>query len=616
MFDECKKIITRLRVKDGLGASDDLIMSIVHLKNTYSLDLGQASGQSALHGSYGFDAWHYDQDGRLVIYKSCLTRYPAQAASGFRLLQKASDWIADVILNKKYKILPSDDPCVYNLYKVLLANSRKLKKIHFELLTLFRKEEIEYYPSVSELQEYLKRNQLNRAIDIQLSVGIEKYNLETAVEKVAEYIIKMHGTPRVAIDSRTYLDLTLVSLHDLVDLYRQKGDLLFDKNIRLSLKNYKKAKDRLVTPMENTLSKICEGVLAEEIFTFYHGGVTLAVSNIGGQGNNLSLDTPSIINGCQTITIANGFLKRIEHENDEKKLERFKNIKLVAKIVVGASADELREITNANNRHNPIDNWQLYSNSPVHVAIELALKSRGIFYERQEGKFDALHEQKSFQEEYHSTNKTYISVQQLGQIIALCKRHLNWAAKKSEIFTRTENHDKIFDGSISSHIEDIVFVFNLYKAMDRAMEKYLHKPAYVADQVSGIFRRPMVQAHIYYVGCLFYYQKENKKKYRKSFFDILFKRAHPDFVADVEASYLFRVMSKIKDWYVKEYGSPKQTDEKLADINLNKLKDYMDELAEELGVVQGGNMPFVNSIDWTPYSEIEEIQDIEDIIPV
>jgi hypothetical protein len=232
--------------------------------------------------------------------------------------------------------------------------------------------------------------------------------------------------------------------------------------------------------MENTLSKICEGVLPAEIFTFYHGGVTLAVSSIKARNDKLLLDTPSVINGCQTITIANEFLKRIEHTKDEKKIERFKSIKVVSKIVVGVSEDDLREITNANNRHNAIDNWQLYSNTPVHVAIELALRTRGVFYERQEGKFDALHELKSFQVEYHSTNKTYISVQQLGQIIALCKRHLNWAAKKSEIFSRTENHDKIFDGTTPQSVDDMVFMFNLYKAMDRAIDKYLQKPAFQA----------------------------------------------------------------------------------------------------------------------------------------
>lgn len=613
-FAECKKKIDHLKVENGLDIADERAIAIIHMKNSYGLDLAQATGQSATNSDYGFDAWHYDSNGLLIVYKSCFTRYPAHAASGFISLKKASDWIAEVILKNRYEMNPPNDPCLYNLYKIMRENGEALKRIHFELITPFQKEEIESNKTDIEFRQYLKKSQLNRAKDIQLSLGINQYSLEEVIEKGAAYYVDIYGTPRIAVDHDTFLDLTLVSLHSLVELYRQRGGLLFEKNIRLSLKDFKRAKDRLVTPMEGTLSKICDGKLPGEMFTFYHGGVTLAVNGTSDQGNRLSLDSPSVINGCQTITIANGFLGRIEQEKHEKRLERFRNIKVVAKIVVGASADELREITNANNRHNAIDNWQLYSNSPVHVAIELALKTHGIFYERQEGRFESMHEKKSFLEEYFRTNKTYISVQQLGQIIALCKRHLNWAAKKSEIFTRTENHDKIFDDTTSSHTEDIIFVFNLYKAMDRAIEKYLHRPSYQTDAVSGIFRRPMVKTHIYYIGCLYFYQKENKKRIRKTFFDILYKRAHPDLVSEVESSYLLRVMSKIKEWYVKEYGAPKQTDDKLAEVNLSKLKEHMEALAQELGVDLTGNIPFVNSIDWSSYYETDRLSSIEDLL--
>lgn len=619
MLDECKKMINKIKMEYALDAPDNVIMSIVHIMNTFSLDLAQASAQSGPHGNYGFDAWHMESDRhKLIFYKSCLSAYPAQVAGGLDAMRKAYGLAEDAILSDKNDSAQFHDPCLYNLSQTLATKRKGIRKIQFEVVSPYRKEELENYPSVDDFEEFLKQSKLNRTKSMQLAIEFRQYNLDAVVAKTKGYSLKKLGTPRISIDRHTYLDFTLTPLFDLVGFYRQRGDMLFDKNVRLSLKNFKRSKDRLVTPMENTLVKICDGDLPVEMFTFYHGGVTIAVHNMedGGRGGRAVFDTPSVINGCQTITIANEFLKKIEKAQDAKKLERFKDIKVVAKIVVGATEEDLREVTNANNRHNAIDNWQLYSNTPVHIAIELTLRSKGVFYERQEGKFDALHEQKSFQEQYPNTNKTYISVQQLGQIIALCKRHLNWAAKKSEIFTRTENHDKIFDSSVPRRPEDVIFVFNLYKAMDRAIEKYLQKPAYQADLVSGIFRRPMVQAHINYIGCLFYYQKDSKKKFRKAFFAVLYKRAHPDLVAEVEGSYLFRVMSRIKDWYVKEYGSPKQTDDKLVEINLNRLKEFMDKLAEELGVDLSGNIPFINGIDWSPYYGADELQPIEDLIPV
>ena len=102
------------------------------------------------------------------------------------------------------------------------------------------------------------------------------------------------------------------------------------------------------------------GKKSPAIFPFYHIGVTIsaASSSTKEEDSYLNLEAPSIINGCQTITIANEYLKRLERQKDEPALERFREIKVVAKVVVGTTTDELKEITNSNNRQNPIENWQ------------------------------------------------------------------------------------------------------------------------------------------------------------------------------------------------------------------------------------------------------------------
>jgi len=65
---------------------------------------------------------------------------------------------------------------------------------------------------------------------------------------------------------------------------------------------------------------------------------------------------------------------------------------------------------------------------------------------------------------YWATNGTYIKVVDLGQVVALSKQNLQWAAKPSEIFLNKENHDRIFDRSITRYPRDTVFVSNLFKA--------------------------------------------------------------------------------------------------------------------------------------------------------
>lgn len=186
-----------------------------------------------------------------------------------------------------------------------------------------------------------------------------------------------------------------MSLISLIELYRQRGDVLFDKNVRLSLLNTKEIKGRLLHPLFDTLDAVCSGTISPTIFPFYHIGITISATK-GSEGKNLlfTLEAPSVINGCQTITLSHEYLKRLENEKDEeekrKKLERFKQIQVIAKVVIGVAEEELKEITNANNRQNPIENWQLFSNDSIHVAIEAALKDKGVFYERQKGKFDSV----------------------------------------------------------------------------------------------------------------------------------------------------------------------------------------------------------------------------------
>jgi hypothetical protein len=107
---------------------------------------------------------------------------------------------------------------------------------------------------------------------------------------------------------------------------------------------------------------------------------------------------------------------------------------VVAKVVVGVSNDELKEITNANNRQNPIENWQLFSNEPIHILIEEALKDSGVFYERQKGKFDSLIKNADNAKYYPNTNGTYLRVVDLAQVIALAKNSMQWAAKPGDIF--------------------------------------------------------------------------------------------------------------------------------------------------------------------------------------
>lgn len=315
----------------------------------------------------------------------------------------------------------------------------------------------------------------------------------------------------------------------------------------------KEARDRLVSPMDNTLDQITQGKLSPSIFPFYHIGVTISAASSSATDDDgfLSLEAPSIINGCQTITIANEYLKGLERQKNDAAIELFHQIKVVAKVVVGTTTDELKEITNSNNRQNPIENWQLFSNEPIHIEIEAALKDIGVFYERQKGKFDSVMKNTESAKYYWSTNGTFVKVVDLAQVIALSRSSLQFAAKPSEIFANKENHDKIFNRSISHYPHDIVFVSNVFRAMKRGLNNYLETPAHANSNAPVIFKKPIVRHHVYRLALLHFYQNGGRASARADFSSSLNKIASPKLVEDVQAFYQ-RVVLRTRKWYSEE----------------------------------------------------------------
>jgi hypothetical protein len=590
----CLGAIKSFRAKHGLEASDENIIATVHLMNTHGIDVHAALDQSSRSGNdHGIDAWYYDQHTEeLFIYQSKLTESKTFTLRGFNDLSDARQWLEPVLMKGTVERVPSDNHCLFNLYTHLSQVRENGKKIHFILISLFDRMELEDSEEYQGFEKELIKSDLNafvrQKLNAKLLVSASEYNLEQSIpETVKVYPISKIPNARIVLRRNAHLDLAYVSLYSLVELYRQRGDVLFDKNVRLSLLGTKEARERLVNPMESTLDLITSSKLDPSIFPFYHIGVTISASSVADEDTNLlNLEAPSIINGCQTITIANEYLKRLERQNNEEAIEIFKEIKVIAKVVAGTSNEEIKEITNSNNRQNPIENWQLFSNEPIHVEIEAALKDVGVFYERQKGKFDSVMKTADTATHYYATKGTYVKVVDLGQIIALAKRNLQWAAKPSEIFLNKENHDRIFDRSIPKYARDIVFTSNLLKAMKRGLNNYLELPTHVNSYAPTIFKKPIVRTHVYYLALLYYYQNDNKEFVRLNFSRVLNKIASPRLVDELQSFYQ-KVVTKIKNWYTDE-------SKKLAvEISKRSMDAFFAGLAIELGVdATEGTIPF------------------------
>lgn len=601
--DDCIKAIKAFRAKQGIEATDENIIATIHLMNTHGVDLNAAQDQSSRSGNdHGIDAWFYDDKANeLLIYQSKLTESRQAALRGLGDLDNARQWIEEVLINGTVTSIP-DNHCLFNLYTTLPQKKEVIRKISFLLLSPFEKNEVEDFPEYDEFTKGLINSKLNgfirHSLSGKLDAGVEQYNLESGLpEKIKTYPITKIPNARIDLRKNAYLDLAYISLYSLVELYRQRGNVLFDKNVRLSLINVKEAKDRLVHPLEETLEKITKGQLSPNIFPFYHIGVTIAASaSIDEDSSLISLEAPSIINGCQTITIAQEFLKPLEKAKNDKAIERFKQIKVVAKVVVGVSNEELKEITNANNRQNPIENWQLFSNEPIHIEIEQSLKDCGIFYERQKGKFDSLMKNADNAKNYSNTNGTFIRVVDLAQVIALTRNNIQWAAKPGDIFLNNQNHDQIFDQKISKHTRDMVFCSNLQKCIKRGLINYLEIPTQANSNAPTIFRKPIIRNYVSRLAVLYFYQNPNKESVRADYSKELLKIAS---MADEMDTFFMKVVTKVRNWYTGE------SKDLTVDVSKKNMESYFKTLETELGIdSENEHVPFgPRALNWKEYED-------------
>lgn len=593
-----QKLVSNFKKKHRLEVEDDSAAVTIHLMNQHRIDENAALDQSSRGADdHGVDGWYFDgKTGDLFIYQSKFSLNKQYVLQGFADIVRAKDWIQQVCLDGGIEKNPANHG-LYNLYISLCQNNDKLTKITFVLLSSINENLIEDSREYKNCREFLIKSKLAELKKIDLRLNNYNFDDTSLPILTKSYPVTKFNDSTLTFSSYANLDLGYIPLIQLVDLYRQRGYVLFDKNIRLSISNTKEAKERLVHPMEETLNMICDGQLEPSIFTFYHVGVTIAASKSTCDDNKLMLETPSIINGCQTITIAESFLKGLEKTKNKEKLDKFREIKVIAKIVIGVTDDELRQITNSNNRQNPIDNWQLFSNDLIHVDIEEALECIGVFYERQKGKFFTVMTKTQVAKRYPNTNNTYVGIPDLGQIISLGRRNLQWAAKPSEIFVKKSNHDLIFDSTVPNYARDIVLVWNAFKAMKRALKKVIDAQQYNAEDTTKIFSRPIVRTYAYYVALMYFYQRNNSEALKVKHSMTLDKIASPKLVTEFE-QFFPKILGKTRKWYLEE------SQELTIEVSAKKINDFLETIAVEVGIDLRGASPFtISAINW---SELEE----------
>ena len=292
-------------------------------------------------------------------------------------------------------------------------------------------------------------------------------------------------------------------LSDLVDLYRDYGEQLFSKNVRFF--NFKGLEKGPARHIRETLRTLCMNIKESspppERFAMFHNGVTVHAKWVEKTEGQLSIRSPNVLNGCQTIKSA--FLFTQDPKNKARIDEnRWRSIPIPVRVVVTYDEDFVRHVTVSNNRQTAIRPSAFRANDPVQLRLAERFAERKIFYERQEGAFENHSRAKelAFEELYSNSRHEPLKMEELAQAIAVVSDQpaLSVASKLSNIF-EDATYKRVFDEDKLGNLELLVFLRNVLRVVPFALKDVKDKTTNLEGLSRARFTFPVTKILARYI---------------------------------------------------------------------------------------------------------------------
>jgi len=391
---EIDDIYKRLQPKYG-GVKEDYF-ALLYLVKEFGLDAEEvANNQVAFGGTdYGIDAFHFDKERKnLYLYQFKWSVDPMLFKESFQRL--IDDGMERIFGNPKQD--PAQNQVLIKLKTRLEENRSITDKVFVHFVFNGDVAVAEKSRVLDRLREDLedKKFLIDQCFEGQ-KVGLTFQYISNATEDRTKIVqVKVAHKYEFEITGKINLDypdkklyVFFVPVHKLLEMYNDLGLRFFDKNIRSGLPEDKNTNREI----RRSLKKIVlEGETADN-FAFYHNGIALTAKKVEEKENIISLVEPRILNGAQTVTSLKEFVEKNHGNNSfNQNIDRFRAIKVLAKVVHSNDDDFIRNVTINNNRQNPVMPWNLRANDIIQLHFEDKFRNElKIYYERQENAFRNL----------------------------------------------------------------------------------------------------------------------------------------------------------------------------------------------------------------------------------
>lgn len=291
----------------------------------------------------------------------------------------------------------------------------------------------------------------------------ETKDLREVVKNIAtyRYTIDFSNSIQHSNNNGENLNIGFMRLVDLRNMYKEMKYRLFDKNIRFGLSPDNAPNKSIKKSLINMLA----GKETPQEFTFNHNGMTLYVERIELFGDKAEIVEPRILNGAQTITVFDNFIRSNEGNKDFKKNAAvLDEIKVLCKIISNADSNFVTNVTICTNKQNPVEPWNLRASDFIQLQFDDKFRRElGIFYERQENAFESLQEM-GFEGTGVNQDKA-IQIRKLAQTFLAVQGEIEKISRLTDLFESDSMYQNTFRPSYLK--TDARLILMLYKIQYR-----------------------------------------------------------------------------------------------------------------------------------------------------
>ena len=453
------------------------------LENEHAIDTETALLHSTFGGGdYGFDAFYLDpKTCNLYLYQFKWSEDAALFKDSYRRMMEVG---LDRIFVGSFQDAKQNQ-ALLQLKSVLMEKKAIVAGVYIRFVFRGDTRTAENSTVLEKLREDLETKkylideffgrEVNLVIDYRSAHG--HIGGVTVATKTHTYAIDFAAPLQKCGPEGQVMHVGSVKLHQLNAMFEEMRQRLFDRNIRSGLAGDEAPNRAIIRSLKEI---VLDEKLSPEVFLFNHNGITVYAQSLEQGEHGYRITEPRVLNGAQTVTSFNGFLKKFaDHPKLKTNRARLEEIEVICRIITQASDEFVITVTVNNNRQNPVKPWALRANDLIQ--LELADKFQTdlkIYYQRQENAFHNLTDEDL--ERMEIEQQKAIELRLLASTFLIADGEVDKAARLSEIFEDDKAYSAVFGkGRLSADSRMILLCykaqFRLRKLTDEIVAKGYQK---------------------------------------------------------------------------------------------------------------------------------------------